>query len=763
MDIALLRIRLFALVGVLGLFLLAPAPASAIVHIAEIHEVMAGVGGDADAQYVEINQRSVGQNITINSKLSAFDSAGNFIDGDAGTAGDQPLHTMPSNVANSGDGSRWLIGTQAFKDLPTFVDPDFVFPANPGLTPNAGMVCLFEAPRDFTDPSQSVDCVAYGGASFTGVNPNSASPGTNDAALPGPGNGVHSLTRITPATFVAGPPWAKTADPANDFALAAPTPENNTAGVAFPGGVTLPEGFSERVLAAGFTGATAVDWAPDGRMFVAEQRGRVLVLPANPTPEERANPSTLLDISGHVNSFFERGLLGLAVDSDFAQNHYLYLLYSYDSDTVDDSGPTVSRLTRVTVSDTNAVSPEVVVLGAVTTAPCPAPDNTVDCIPGDGTSHVIGTVRSDSDGTLWVGSGDAAFNFSDFGFNDLAYRTYDERTYVGKILHVDRQGQGLSGHAFCPADTDLTHVCTKIHAKGLRNPFRFTLRESGGPALADVGFFDREEFEIVASGKSYGWPCYEGTLHTQLFEDSQQCADLYALEGGPDAETGPDYEYSHETGHSVVGGPTYVRPAVDPPVGTRYPAAFDGQIFFGDTVTGFISRLDPGQPIVTAPEFATGLPSFGVVDLELAPGSNLTHIDYGGSLTAVVPEAGRVWELVYDPAAPPYTSDADAFPDRSETFIGTDPLDACPEPNVDPDPATEHHEPGELYVAGDNVWPPDLNNDRHVNITNDIIGEALQFGSTEPRYDVDAQNGVVNIADVFKVASFFGPSPFCPS
>ena len=43
-------------------------------------------------------------------------------------------------------------------------------------------------------------------------------------------------------------------------------------------------------------------------------------------------------------------------------------------------------------------------------------------------------------------------------------------------MHVDRNGNGLPGHPFCPADTNLTHVCTKVYAKGLRNPFRFTLR-----------------------------------------------------------------------------------------------------------------------------------------------------------------------------------------------------------------------------------------------------------------------------------------------
>ena len=39
----------------------------------------------------------------------------------------------------------------------------------------------------------------------------------------------------------------------------------------------------------------------------------------------------LIDISGHVHTGGDRGLLGIAVDSSFASNRYLYLLYTYDA------------------------------------------------------------------------------------------------------------------------------------------------------------------------------------------------------------------------------------------------------------------------------------------------------------------------------------------------------------------------------------------------------------------------------------------------
>ena len=75
--------------------------------------------------------------------------------------------------------------------------------------------------------------------------------------------------------------------------------------------------------------------------------------------------------------------------------------------------------------------------------------DTVDCIPSEGFSHSIGSVRSAPDGTLWVGSGDASsFNFVD----ELALRTYDTQSMAGKIMHIDRNGNGLTGHPFCPAN-----------------------------------------------------------------------------------------------------------------------------------------------------------------------------------------------------------------------------------------------------------------------------------------------------------------------
>jgi glucose/arabinose dehydrogenase len=400
---------------------------------------------------------------------------------------------------------------------------------------------------------------------------------------------------------------------------------------------TYPAGFEERTVATGLSAPTAIAFAPDGRIFVAEKKGRVRVV----MPNGVLSPTPLLDISSHVFSVADRGLLGMAVDSDFANNHYLYLLYVYNpTPPPDSSGPRTSRLTRVTVNNDNTASAETVLVGSVGTPPCPTPSNTLDCIPADGDSHSIGSVRSDTDGTLWFGTGDA----SDWSRVDPnALRAYNEQTFAGKVMHIDRNGNGLPGHAFCPTDNDLTHVCTKIYAKGLRNPYRFQLRQGTGPIIGDVGWEEWEEVDLAtAPGKNYGWPCYEGSGHTSGYRDLSGCTAQYANEGTALAVTAPDWTYAHSSfsdfSAAVIGGPVYT--------GATYPSDYAGDVFYGDYVHGFINRLnlDASGHVTSSQSFATGGPPW--VDLELGPNGNLYFTDYGDGNTGT----GTLRQIVYTPA-----------------------------------------------------------------------------------------------------------------
>ena len=407
-------------------------------------------------------------------------------------------------------------------------------------------------------------------------------------------------------------------------------------GAALPASAaTYPPGFSEQVMVSGLTRPTQVAWAPDGRMFIAQKDGLLrVVAPGSST----AVP--IRDFSPRVNGQDDRGLLGMAVDAGFASNQYLYLLFTYDIGTpAETPGEMVSQLLRVRVNALNQVFADTPILGTETGGPCPEPDNTIDCIPSEGFTHSIGTVRAAADGTLWVSNGDGISP----GAPAPPLRAYDERSMAGKILHIDRNGNGLPGHPLCPGEP-LDFVCTKVHAAGFRNPFRFSLRPAGGLVVGDVGSNNREEIDLVgAGGRSFGWPCYEGSITTPEYQSHPDCQTEYAK--GPSAHASPVYSYPHAGSNAVVAGPTYT--------GARYPAGYRNSIFFGDFTGGFIRRLVPTGSGFSAQHFAAG---WRGVALESAPNGDLVTVDPGDFQTG----QGRVSRLVYTPppSAPPVQPEA---------------------------------------------------------------------------------------------------------
>ena len=79
-------------------------------------------------------------------------------------------------------------------------------------------------------------------------------------------------------------------------------------------------------------------------------------------------------------------------------------------------------------------------------------------------------------------------------------------------------------------------------------------------------------------------------------------------------------------------------------------------------------------------------------------------------------------------------SDSDGWSDGAEDYIGTDPNDGC----------------------GGPAWPPDINNDGHVDLMNDLFGVAFQFGRVSPRHDMNADGMVDLMNDIFTIAWVFG-------
>src|SRR5436190_16686865 len=79
---------------------------------------------------------------------------------------------------------------------------------------------------------------------------------------------------------------------------------------------TLPGGFAETPFAAGLNTPTAMEFAPDGRLFVAEKGGQLRVI----TPNGTLLPMPFLSVA--VDTAVERGLDGITFDPNFASNRF---------------------------------------------------------------------------------------------------------------------------------------------------------------------------------------------------------------------------------------------------------------------------------------------------------------------------------------------------------------------------------------------------------------------------------------------------------
>src|SRR4028118_1321092 len=111
----------------------------------------------------------------------------------------------------------------------------------------------------------------------------------------------------------------------------------------------LPSGFSQVRVASGILDPGVIAFAPDGRILVGEQGGKVRII-----KNGQVLPTPFLQLQVNVSG--ERGIIGLALDPDFSRNGFVYVHY-----TLPDAS--YNRVSRFTASgDVAQVSTEKVIL-----------------------------------------------------------------------------------------------------------------------------------------------------------------------------------------------------------------------------------------------------------------------------------------------------------------------------------------------------------------------------------------------------------------
>jgi glucose/arabinose dehydrogenase len=205
-------------------------------------------------------------------------------------------------------------------------------------------------------------------------------------------------------------------------------------------------------------------FAPDGRLFVTERPGRVRIIDIATRSSELA--LTLDDVYREG----EAGLLGLALDPQFAQTRFVYLYYSARA-----GSGAVNRVVRY--REAGARLGERVVL--------------LDGIPA-AQIHDGGRIRFGPDGLLYVTAGDAANT-------NLAQ---DVGSLAGKILRITRDGTTPRENPFG----------SPIYSYGHRNPQGLDWHPATGALWAvEHGNVGNDEVNVINAGANYGWPRIEGS------------------------------------------------------------------------------------------------------------------------------------------------------------------------------------------------------------------------------------------------------------
>jgi glucose/arabinose dehydrogenase len=286
-----------------------------------------------------------------------------------------------------------------------------------------------------------------------------------------------------------------------------------------------------------------------GRLFIVEKTGTVRIL-----KDGKMSDSPFLDITDHVSSGSEQGLLSLAFDPKFKDNGVFYIDY-----TNTDGNTRVERW-HVSKDNPDKADPSSVFQILAVDQPYP--------------NHNGGLLMFGPDGDLYIGLGDGGSE------GDPNENGQNLNTLLGKILriHVDPETNDANHPYSIPKDNpfvDKQDARAEIWAYGLRNPWRFSFdRKTGDLYIADVGQNTYEEIDVQPAkskgGENYGWNTMEGDSCYVTSPCDQSGLTL------------PVFTYTHDSGCSVTGGFVY-RGKASP--------SLDGVYLFSDYCSGLLWGL----------------------------------------------------------------------------------------------------------------------------------------------------------------------------
>lgn len=230
--------------------------------------------------------------------------------------------------------------------------------------------------------------------------------------------------------------------------------------------------YTPEVVANNLETPWAIDFAPDGRIFFTERNsGRVRVVVNG---NLKTTPVITLGSPFYYMPKSEGGLLGLALDPNFATNHYIYIYHSYK--TLDNK--VANRVVRLKENNNIATVDKVLITN----------------LPG-AVYHNGGRLKIGPDNKLYFGDGN-------YGNKD------DTLTYLGgKMFRLNLDGTIPSDNPFGDSP---------IYSRGHRNPQGLAWQPGTNRLfVSEHGESSKDEINFIQPGNNYGWPKYEGGNQNQ--------------------------------------------------------------------------------------------------------------------------------------------------------------------------------------------------------------------------------------------------------
>ncbi|MGO4791603.1 PQQ-dependent sugar dehydrogenase [Paenibacillus sp. 2KB_20] len=231
--------------------------------------------------------------------------------------------------------------------------------------------------------------------------------------------------------------------------------------------------YTPEVVANNLETPWAIDFAPDGRIFFTERNsGRVRVVENG---NLKSTPVITLSSPFYYMPKSEGGLLGLALDPNFATNHYMYIYHSYKTS----DNKVANRVVRLKENNNKATIDKVLITN----------------LPG-AVYHNGGRLKIGPDSKLYFGDGN-------YGNKD------DTLSYLGgKIFRLNLDGT-------IPADNPFG-ASSPIYSRGHRNPQGLAWQPGTNRLFeSEHGESSKDEINFIEPGNNYGWPKYEGGNQNQ--------------------------------------------------------------------------------------------------------------------------------------------------------------------------------------------------------------------------------------------------------